>query len=208
MLNRNYLSSNFPYLGRVLKPPGGGSSIVFDEEESMKPVKSRPQQEQQSPKPQASPEPAKEAPPAEKQPEQPFPKPESNGMSTPDCSKENAASTRDSNTSPAATTNGQRSPALNGPPAVNGSSSTNGSLSSGSSSSMSMHSSGTPKHLNTQTRIFGEEQGAPTPRRRLRDHERSNIFSSDDASSNGTHRPGELPHTPSISTFDIPRPFL
>ncbi|XP_050716211.1 uncharacterized protein LOC126998506 isoform X3 [Eriocheir sinensis] len=180
---------------RVLKPPGGGSSIVFEEDESTKPVKSRPQQqEQQSPPPQASPEPPmeppKEAPPAEKQPEQPFPKPEINGMSTPDCIKEDAASTTVSNPTPAAaTTNGERSPALNGPSAVNGSSTTNGCMSSGTSSSMSMHSGGTPKHLNTQTRIFGAEQGGLTPRRRLRDHERSNIFAGDDAASNGTHRP-------------------
>lgn len=187
---------------RVLKPPGGGSSIVFEEDESTKPVKSRPQQqEQQSPPPQASPEPPmeppKEAPPAEKQPEQPFPKPEINGMSTPDCIKEDAASTTVSNPTPAAaTTNGERSPALNGPSAVNGSSTTNGCMSSGTSSSMSMHSGGTPKHLNTQTRIFGAEQGGLTPRRRLRDHERSNIFAGDDAASNGTHRPADLNGSP------------
>lgn len=191
----------------MLKPPGGGSSIVFEEDDSMKPVKSRPQQQEQpSPPPQASPEPPMEAPkevppPVEKQPEQPFPKPESNGMSTPDCSKEDAASTTVSNPTPSATVNGERSPALNGPPAVNGSSTTNGSLSSGTSSSMSMHSGGTPKHLNTQTRIFGAEQGALTPRRRLRDHERSNIFAGDDTpASNGTHRPGEAPYIPLTSS--------
>ncbi|XP_063884617.1 uncharacterized protein LOC135113225 isoform X4 [Scylla paramamosain] len=36
---------------RVLKPPGGGSSIVFDEDENMKPIKSKPQPQQQQPQP-------------------------------------------------------------------------------------------------------------------------------------------------------------
>lgn len=179
---------------RVLKPPGGGSSIVFDEDENMKPVKSKPQPQQ--PVPQPEPQPKEEAPPAEKQQEQPpqpqqeagEPKPETNGMNNVDCVKENAAAT---DSFPTPGTNGQQSPALNGPPVVNGSSATNGSVSSGSTSSMSSHPSGTPKHFNTQTRIFGEEQNVVTPRRRLRDHERSNIFAAEDASTNGTHRPAD-----------------
>ncbi|KAK8405589.1 hypothetical protein O3P69_001843 [Scylla paramamosain] len=176
---------------RVLKPPGGGSSIVFDEDENMKPIKSKPQPQQQQPQPK------EEAPQAEIVEKQAPPppqeasdaKPETNGMNSHDSVKEDAAASRDSFPSPAPATNGQHSPAPNGSPAVNGSSAVNGSVSSGSTSSMSPFPGGTPKHLNTQTRIFGEDQhNVPTPRRRLRDHERSNIFA-DEGATNGTHRP-------------------
>ncbi|MPC40266.1 hypothetical protein E2C01_033821 [Portunus trituberculatus] len=175
---------------RVLKPPGGGSSIVFDEEEN-KPIKSKPQPQQQPPKedtPQAETV-EKQAPPPPQ--ESGDAKPETNGMNSHDSVKEDAAASRDSFPSfpsPAPATNGQHSPAPNGSPAVNGSSAINGSVSSGSTSSMSPFPGGTPKHLNTQTRIFGEDHNVLTPRRRLRDHERSNIFA-DEGAANGTHRP-------------------
>ncbi|KAK8405603.1 hypothetical protein O3P69_001843 [Scylla paramamosain] len=157
----------------------------------MKPIKSKPQPQQQQPQPK------EEAPQAEIVEKQAPPppqeasdaKPETNGMNSHDSVKEDAAASRDSFPSPAPATNGQHSPAPNGSPAVNGSSAVNGSVSSGSTSSMSPFPGGTPKHLNTQTRIFGEDQhNVPTPRRRLRDHERSNIFA-DEGATNGTHRP-------------------
>lgn len=176
---------------RVLKPPGGGSSIVFDEDEN-KPIKSKPQPQQQQQQakedaPQAEIE--KQAPPPPPQ-EAGNAKPETNGMNSHDSVKEDAAASRDGFPSPTPATNGQHSPAPNGSPAVNGSSALNGSVSSGSTSSMSPFPGGTPKHLNTQTRIFGEDHNVLTPRRRLRDHERSNIFA-DEGATNGTHRPGE-----------------
>ncbi|XP_071536260.1 uncharacterized protein [Panulirus ornatus] len=154
---------------RVLKPPGGGSSIVFgeDDEVALTPkTKSVSQQE---------------ASPLEKQ--EPSPKPETNGTATPQCEKVDAVAAVKENNPEPATTNG--SATINGSATTNGTATTNGSSSSRSSTASTPTSA---KQLDTQSRLFGHEPVQCTPSRRIRDHHRSNIFTTDDpdAKANGT----------------------
>ncbi|XP_037788980.1 microtubule-associated protein Jupiter-like isoform X2 [Penaeus monodon] len=125
---------------RVLKPPGGGSSISFGEDSD------------DYMKPKAKTTPAEEFP--KEEPEQ-APKLETNGMDTPE--KDGAAATKESNPSTA----------------------TNGSLTSGSSTPTS--------RVDTQSRLFGEEPPKEAQCRRVRDHQRSNIFGAEvNTNPNGT----------------------
>ncbi|KAK8729734.1 hypothetical protein OTU49_008293 [Cherax quadricarinatus] len=128
---------------RVLKPPGGGSSISFGEDEDARPrPKTLPQQQA---------------------PQENSPKADTNGTASPQCEND-AAATKENN--PLAATNG---------------SATNGSPSVGSNSGRSSNCATTPtsaKKLDTQSRLFGDDPGNDTtPSRKVRDHQRSNIFS-------------------------------
>lgn len=130
----------YDFFHRVLKPPGGGSSISFgdDSDDFVKPKDKT--------------TPAQEVP--KEEPEQ-APKLETNGMDTPE--KDSAAATKENNPSTA----------------------TNGSTTSGSSTPTS--------RVNTQSRLFGEEPVKEMQCRKVRDHQRSNIFGADvTPNSNGT----------------------
>ncbi|XP_047498841.1 microtubule-associated protein Jupiter-like isoform X2 [Penaeus chinensis] len=152
---------------RVLKPPGGGSSISFGEESD------------DYVKPKAKPTPAEEVP--KEDPEQ-APKLETNGMDTPE--KDCAAATKESNPSTA----------------------TNGSITSGSSTPTS--------RVDTQSRLFGEEPPKEAQCRRVRDHQRSNIFGAEvntnpNGTPNGSPRAAGNPvssETPETKTTEQPQP--
>ncbi|XP_042885527.1 jupiter microtubule associated homolog 1-like isoform X3 [Penaeus japonicus] len=152
---------------RVLKPPGGGSSISFgdDSDDFVKPKDKT--------------TPAQEVP--KEEPEQ-APKLETNGMDTPE--KDSAAATKENNPSTA----------------------TNGSTTSGSSTPTS--------RVNTQSRLFGEEPVKEMQCRKVRDHQRSNIFGADvtpnsNGTPNGSPRAAGNPvpsETPENKTTDQPQP--
>ncbi|XP_037788982.1 microtubule-associated protein Jupiter-like isoform X4 [Penaeus monodon] len=152
---------------RVLKPPGGGSSISFGEDSD------------DYMKPKAKTTPAEEFP--KEEPEQ-APKLETNGMDTPE--KDGAAATKESNPSTA----------------------TNGSLTSGSSTPTS--------RVDTQSRLFGEEPPKEAQCRRVRDHQRSNIFGAEvntnpNGTPNGSPRAAGNPvssETPETKTTEQPQP--
>ncbi|XP_045594487.1 uncharacterized protein [Procambarus clarkii] len=123
----------------VLKPPGGGSSISFGEDEDNRPKNLAQQQA----------------------PQEKSPKAETNGTATPE-SVNDAAATKENN--PSAATNGS---VTNGSPV-------------GSNSGRSSECATTPtsaKKLDTQNRLFGEDPVMDTPTRKVRDHQRSTIFS-------------------------------
>jgi len=158
---------------RVLKPPGGGSSISFggDEDFIKDAVVKKGPEEPKGDSPVASP-PAASPPGSPKSEAAPVTVNGSNGTN----------GTTATTTTPNGKANGLslKIPANNGTTA----SPPNGSPTSGSAPT-TPNGSGTPKNIDTQNRLFGDEPKAATPRSaKIRDHMRSTIF---DGAANGAN---------------------
>ncbi|XP_064114403.1 microtubule-associated protein Jupiter-like isoform X3 [Macrobrachium nipponense] len=138
---------------RVLKPPGGGSSISFGEEDNLSP--------------RGNSTPVEEAPKNDNQ-EQQSPKAETNGTSSPPQTPKE---------------NGTNSVTENSPSTATNTATTNGVALNGTVTNGTTSGSSTPNssRLDTQNRLFGQEpQKMSMSSRRVRDHHRSNIFSDSD----------------------------
>lgn len=180
---------------RVLKPPGGGSSISFGEDDDI-PIK-----------PKSAPLQAAAAAPKNDNHQEPSPKAETNGTTSPPQSpKDNATATKENN--PSTATNGVA--AVNG--TVTNGTVTNGALTNGTSTSGS--STPSSSRVDTQNRLFGQDASRQdSANRRVRDHHRSNIFTDESNKAVNAPKPANPvgngtpePKTPEAKTPEQPQP--
>ncbi|XP_066949544.1 jupiter microtubule associated homolog 1-like isoform X5 [Macrobrachium rosenbergii] len=176
------ISDSHRISSRVLKPPGGGSSISFGEEDNLSH--------------RGNSTPVEEAPKNDNQ-EQQSPKAETNGTSSPPQTPKE---------------NGTNSVTENSPSTATNTATTNGVALNGTVTNGTTSGSSTPNssRLDTQSRLFGEEPQKMSSRR-VRDHHRSNIFSDSDEnvpskSANPIGNETPEPKTPEVKTPEQPQP--